>query len=137
MLKKSFLLGLGTLLLGMVLWAGISPAITQAQQGTTGQENFIFVNYIGQEMTFDLDDTTYLIPGTDTAPQGGRLALQLPVGAHKYAANIPGGTGSAGETYVATTRRASASATTSRSTRRCSNRCRASSEWWKGLGIGD
>jgi hypothetical protein len=75
----------------------VGRAATVLAQGETGAENFIFINYIGQEMTFDLDDVTYRISGTDTAPEGGRLALQLPVGEHKYAANIPGVAGSAGE----------------------------------------
>jgi len=72
-------------------------AATALAQDETGAENFLFINYIGQEMTFDLDDVTYRIPGTNTVPEGGRLALQLPVGEHKYAANIPGVAGSAGE----------------------------------------
>jgi hypothetical protein len=46
----------------------------------------------------DLDDVTYTVPGTAKAPEGGRLALQLAEGEHKYAANVPGvPLGSAGE----------------------------------------
>jgi hypothetical protein len=82
------------LALVLLMAGGAANALAQEQ---TGAENFIFINYIGQEMTFDLDDVTYRIPGTDTVPEGGRLALQLPVGEHKYAANIPGVAGSAGE----------------------------------------
>jgi hypothetical protein len=79
---------------------GSFPSATYAQQDAPGQPNFVFINYIGQDMVFDLDDVTYTIPGTATAPQGGRLELQLAPGEHKYAANIPGvGTGSAG-TFV-------------------------------------
>lgn len=73
------------------------PAETQAEQGMLNGQNFIFVNYIGQEMFFDLDDQTYTIPGTDTMPEGGQLVLTLPAGEHKYAANVPGVGGSAGE----------------------------------------
>lgn len=75
----------------------ILPARSQAQE-PSGDENFIFVNYIGQELILDLDDVTYVVPGTAIAPEGGRLALQLAPGEHKYAANVPGvPTGSAGE----------------------------------------
>jgi hypothetical protein len=84
-------------ILAMVLLAMLLPGLAMAQEPVTGPPNFIFVNFIGQEMAFDLDDTTHLIPGTDTAPDGGRLELTLSPGEHKYAANIPGRTGSAGE----------------------------------------
>lgn len=93
MLKKNVVLTLGLFMLVALIFTFI-PA-TYAQQGG---ENFIFINYIGQEMMLDLDDVTYIIPGTDTVPEGGRLVLELAEGEHKYAANIPGGpAGSAGE----------------------------------------
>ncbi|MBN1220580.1 MAG: hypothetical protein JXM69_16780 [Anaerolineae bacterium] len=98
MAKKNFLLGFG--LLAMVILVIAFPMATRAQE--TGNENFIFINYIGQELLLDLDDVTYVVPGTDTAPEGGRLALQLADGWHKYAANAPGvPTGSAGEFNLA------------------------------------
>lgn len=79
--------------------AVIFPTFTYAGQGN---ENFIFVNYIGQEIVLDLDDATYIVPGTSVAPDGGRLMLQLAAGQHKYAANAPGvPTGSAGEFTIA------------------------------------
>ncbi len=93
MLKKSLLSMFG-LLVVVALIITFAPA-THAEQG--GSENFIFVNFIGREIFLDLDDVTYTIPGTDIVPEGGRLVLQLAVGEHKYAANIPGGPGSAGE----------------------------------------
>ena len=81
----------------VALIGGLFPVASQAQQ-ETGPENFIFVNYIGQDLNLDLDDVAYLVPGTATVPEGGRLALQLAPGEHKYAANVPGvPTGSAGE----------------------------------------
>lgn len=99
MVKKNLLL-VGGLLLLIALVIGSFPSATYAQQGTSGQPNFVFINYFGQNMVFDLDDVTYTIPGTATAPQGGRLELQLAPGEHKYAANVPGvNTGSAG-TFV-------------------------------------
>jgi hypothetical protein len=95
MLKKNHLLVLG-LLAVVALVAVIFPTVTRAQQGVS--QNFIFVNYIGQEIFLDLDDVTYVVPGTDTAPEGGRLVLQLAAGEHKYAANVPGvPAGAAGE----------------------------------------
>jgi hypothetical protein len=84
------------LLMALVLLM-VMPAVTQAQQVTTGTENFVFVNYIGQELYLDLDDTLYAVPGTNTMAEGGRLELTLPYGNHKFAANIPGAGGAAGE----------------------------------------
>lgn len=89
MLKIRNVLGL-LAVLALVAAVGLQSTTAFAQQDT-GDGNFIFVNYIGQEMTFDLDDVTYIIPGTDTAPEGGRLTLQLSTGEHKFAANVPGG----------------------------------------------
>lgn len=99
MFKKNLLFGLALLLIVAVALGGF-PAATFAQQGEAGKPNFVFVNYFGQDMVFDLDDVTYTIPGTAIAPEGGRLELQLAPGEHKYAANIPGvDTGHAG-TFV-------------------------------------
>ena len=95
MFSKSFIMSLVVLVI-MTLMTGIGSRSVFAQGGADNG-NFIFINYIGQEMTFDLDDVTYIIPGTDTMPEGGRLSLQLSTGEHKFAANIPGGSGSAGE----------------------------------------
>jgi hypothetical protein len=92
MSKKNLILLLG-LLMGVALVVVAFPTVSRAQQGVS--ENFVFVNYIGQELTLDLDDVTYVVPGTNTAPEGGRLALQLAVGEHKYAANVPGLSGGA------------------------------------------
>jgi hypothetical protein len=99
MIKKHILVGL-LILLSVGAMLSTAAFDTYAQQGDGG-ENFIFINYIGRPMSFDLDDVTYSIPGTDTVPEGGRLALQLPVGDHKFAANIPGIRGYAGEFSIA------------------------------------
>ena len=94
MWKKSLWLSFGlVMLLGLV--GSIFPAYTQAQQTGTNQTlpdgaNFIFVNYIGQEVHLDLDDVSYVVQGTATAPEGGRLTLTLAPGEHKFAANVPG-----------------------------------------------
>jgi hypothetical protein len=99
MFKKSLLYGLGLLLIVAAI-IGAFPEATQAQQGDAGKPNFVFVNFFGQDMVFDLDDVTHTIPGIATAPAGGRLELQLAPGEHKYAANVPGiDTGHAG-TFV-------------------------------------
>ncbi len=80
------------LLLNLLL--GVWSTIIYAQTAA----NFIFINYIGQELILTLDDVIYTVPGTDTQPQGGQLSLTLPVGVHKFAANVPGGPpGFAGE----------------------------------------
>lgn len=93
MLKRKLLFGLG--LFALLAFITTLPAMSYAQSETS--ENFIFVNYIGQEVTLDLDDTTYTVPGTATAPEGGRFAIQLAPGEHKYSVSVPGGPGSAGE----------------------------------------
>ncbi|MBN1992160.1 MAG: hypothetical protein JW953_05610 [Anaerolineae bacterium] len=98
MLKKNILWIIG-LLLVVALAAVVFPTVSQAEQGG---ENFVFVNYLGQEIYLDLDDVTYVVPGTGIAPEGGWLVLQLAPGQHKYAANAPGvPTGSAGEFTLA------------------------------------
>lgn len=89
------------LLVGL-LWLVSFPTNIQAQQGSNTQPNFVFINYIGQEVILDLDDVTYTVPGTATSPGGGRFELTLAPGEHKYAANVPGvDTGSAG-TFIIT-----------------------------------
>lgn len=101
MLNKNFLMGLSLLLIVVLLLGGFPEAVN-AQQDGDGNPNFVFVNYIGQEVVLDLDDITYTVPSTAVAPAGGRLELQLAPGEHKYAANVPGiDTGSAG-TFIIT-----------------------------------
>ncbi len=96
MIKKSGLLGLGLLLL--VASMVVLPTYTQAQG--ENEANFVLVNYIGQEINLDLDDVTYTVPGTDTAPEGGRFTMQLAPGEHKYAVTVPGQGGAAGEFMI-------------------------------------
>ncbi|MFN8457707.1 MAG: hypothetical protein U0401_24145 [Anaerolineae bacterium] len=93
----------GVLGLLLSLWLLVTlPAPIHAQQGSNTQPNFVFINYIGQEVVLDLDDVTYRVPGTATSPGGGRFELTLAPGEHKYAANVPGvDTGSAG-TFIIT-----------------------------------
>lgn len=97
MSNKNILFGLALLL---ILALGSFPTAAYAQQDTPQKPNFVFINYFGQDLVLDLDDVTYIVPGTATAPTGGRLELRLTEGEHKYAANVPGvDTGSAG-TFV-------------------------------------
>jgi len=86
----------GTLL--VILGLGLQPGATYAQD--EGSQNFVFVNFVGQAVTMDLDDATYTVPGTDTMPEGGRFSMNLAEGWHKYAVNIPGGPGAAGEFFI-------------------------------------
>jgi hypothetical protein len=97
MINKKSLIGLGLLLI--IVLAGF-PVVAFAQQGSSGNPNFVFVNYIGQEVILDLDDVTYTVPGTATAPAGGRFELQLAPGEHKYAANVPGVDTGSGGTFI-------------------------------------
>lgn len=98
-MTKHFLWILRVFLLVVGLVLGSFPAEGWAdEQGTIQTYNFVFVNYIGQELTLDLDDVTYTVPGTNTLPDGGRLSLHLTPGSHKFAANGAGiDTGYAGE----------------------------------------
>jgi hypothetical protein len=93
MSKKTFSVVLG--LLVVISLIGLFPAAGYAQETT--DSNFILINYVGQDITLDLDDTTYTVPGTNTNPEGGRFELQLGPGEHKYAVNVPQVGGSAGE----------------------------------------
>lgn len=93
MSAKGFLTGL--ILLVVVVLSVSFPGAGYAQDGTNA--NFILVNYIGQTITLDLDDSTYSVPGTDVNPEGGRFEIQLAPGEHKYAANVANVGGSAGE----------------------------------------
>ena len=93
MFKKRFLTVFGLVMVTALL--ALFPLAGYAQEGTGG--NFILVNYVGQALTLDLDDVTYTVPGTDTAPEGGRFEMQLTPGEHKYAVNVPQVVGSAGE----------------------------------------
>ncbi len=98
MLSKKSILALVWLL--TALSAAIFPTFTYAQQNGQEKPNFVFVNYLGQELTLDLDDVTYTVPSTAVSPAGGRLELGLAAGEHKYAAHAPGiGLGSSG-TFV-------------------------------------
>ena len=95
---------ISTMVLGlMIAVASILAFSVQAShaQESTPVVNFTLINYIGQELFLDLDDVTYTVPGTDTAPEGGMLTLQLNPGEHKFAANVPGVIGEAGEFTLA------------------------------------
>lgn len=93
MFKKMVTMAFGVLAAVGLMFA-LFGSQTQAQESV---DNFVFINYIGQELFLDLDDVTYTVPGTDTVPDGGRLTLQLNPGEHKFAANVPGVIGKAGE----------------------------------------
>ena len=87
-------------LVGLSLFVAVVLAVTFPSSGyaqNSSGANFILVNYIGQTITLDLDDTTYSVPGTNVSPNGYRFEIQLAPGVHKYAANVPNVGGSAGE----------------------------------------
>jgi hypothetical protein len=73
-------------------------AATSAQ---AGQAELVIINFVGAEMVFTLDGTPYTIPGTDTAPDGGRLTLTLAPGRHTYSGHVPGSEGTNGEVTLA------------------------------------
>jgi len=72
----------------------VSVAATSSQ---AGQAQLVIINYVGGQMTFTLDGTVYPVPGTDTQPSGGQLALTLTAGRHTYSAQVPGSEGANGD----------------------------------------
>jgi hypothetical protein len=72
----------------------VGVAATGAQDG---QAKLVIINFVGGEMIFTLDETPYTVPGTDTVPDGGQLALALAPGRHKYSGHVPGSEGANGE----------------------------------------
>ena len=94
---RKIVMGIPALVLAAALmWLPLRAAAQEA----AGQ-NFVLVNFIGQEVTLDLDDVTYTVPGTDTMPAGGQFAMQLAPGIHKYAVTVPGGpAGASGEFLI-------------------------------------
>jgi hypothetical protein len=84
----------------MVLAAALILLPVRAVAQEAAGQNFVLVNFIGQEVTLDLDDVTYTVPGTDTMPAGGQFAMQLAPGMHKYAVTVPGGPAGASGEFV-------------------------------------
>jgi hypothetical protein len=72
----------------------VSVAATSPQ---AGQAQLVIISYVGGQMTFTLDGTAYPVPGTDTQPSGGQLALTLAAGRHTYSAHVPGSEGANGD----------------------------------------
>jgi len=73
-------------------------AATSAQ---AGQAELVIINFVGAEIVFTLDGTSYTIPGTDTIPDGGQLTLTLTPGRHTYSGHVPGSEGTNGEVTLA------------------------------------
>lgn len=71
---------------------------TVAQEG---QATLVIINFVGSEMVLTLDGQVYRVPGVDTAPEGGRLTLNLAPGRHNYSGQIPGGPGENGSVELA------------------------------------
>jgi hypothetical protein len=64
----------------------VGVAATGAQNG---QAKLVVINFVGGEMIFTLDETSYTVPGIDTVPDGGQLTLALAPGTHKYSGHVP------------------------------------------------
>jgi hypothetical protein len=90
----------------------VGVAATSAQNGGGG---LVIINFVGGEMTFTLDGTPYTLPGTDTVPEGGQLALDLTPGRHTYSAHVPGSEGANGEVELVAGERQVLGARTERS----------------------
>lgn len=78
----------------VLVFSLITATVVSAQAGSA---ELIVINFVGREMTFTLDGTPYQVPGTDVAPEGGKLTLTLAPGRHTYSAHVPGGEGVNGE----------------------------------------
>lgn len=91
---KSFLGALVPLLVLTLI-----TVVTASAQGNLA--DLTIINFVGGEMIFTLDGTAYTVPGTASAPEGGRLTLSLASGRHTYSAHVPGSEGINGEVDLA------------------------------------
>ena len=82
-MQKAFALMLVSLLFVSTFAASVASA-----QGDMGQVNF--VNFVGEELHVTVDGLdAYVVPGSDTVPEGGRLELTLSTGTHDFSLAIP------------------------------------------------
>jgi hypothetical protein len=65
---------------------GVPPeCVPQAGKGV-----LMVVNYVNNEITFEIAGTTHKVPGTDTMPDGGYFCVQLDPGHYTWTASVPG-----------------------------------------------
>jgi hypothetical protein len=84
--------------LPVLLILSLTSVAAASAQG--GQAELIIINYVGEPMTFTLDGTQYTVPGTNTAPDGGRSTFTLAPGQHTYSAQVPSAQGTNGEVVL-------------------------------------
>ena len=86
-----------SLIWGVCIALALSLVSAVATGAQDGQANLVIINFVGGEMNFTLDETSYTVPGVDTVPDGGQLILALAPGRHKYSGHVPGSAGANGE----------------------------------------
>jgi hypothetical protein len=86
-----------SLLIPIILVLAIAFIGVAAASAESGQATLTIINYVGKSMIFTLDDVQHTVPGTDTAPAGGRLDLTLSPGHHTYNADVPGADAASGD----------------------------------------
>ncbi len=88
---------------------GVTAISAQSGQATppAGEATLLVINYVGDQLIFTLDGTTYNVPGSNVTPGGGQMSFPLPAGQHVYSGLIPGRVGAngaidlaVGQTYV-------------------------------------
>jgi len=90
-----------SLIWAFCILAALSLVGVAAVSAQGGGATLTLINFVGAEMVFTLEGTTYTVPGVDTAPGGGQLALALAPGRYTYSAHIPGRAGSNGALELA------------------------------------
>jgi hypothetical protein len=61
----------------------------------------LVINYVGDQLVFTLDGTTYNVPGSNVTPGGGQMSFPLSTGRHVYSGLVPGRVGANGEVDLA------------------------------------
>ena len=65
------------MLIAAVLIAALSLMGVAATSAQSGQAALVIVNYVGSQMSVTLDGMSYVVPGTDTVPEGGQLGAEF------------------------------------------------------------
>lgn len=76
----------------MLLCVSVTQVIAQNSQAT-----LVVINFVGEELMFTINDETYLVPGIDTVPDGGKLTLALAPGRYTFTGHVPCCAGGNGE----------------------------------------
>ncbi len=93
-------------ILSSMVWLslfGVTAISAQGGQATppAGEATLLVINYVGDQLVFTLDGTTYNVPGSNVTPGGGLMSFPLPAGRHVYSGLVPARVGANGEVDLA------------------------------------